>query len=287
MAAHRFRAASVLGLAVALLVALNACTLTPNTYVATGDSYAAGPLIPDQVSPLGCLRSNHNYASLIAPTLGLPNFHDVTCSGAETPEFWAAQNVTPGPANPPQLDAIDGSTKVVTVQIGGNDIGFSSIVKDCINLDPTATPCKNKYVTASGDELNTRINATKPKIAAIIVEIHRRAPSAKVLMIGYPSILPDTGDGCWPSVPILPTDVAYLRGVEKQLNAMIYSAAANNHASYVDIFTPTLGHDACSSNKWVEGVIPGSSAAPVHPNAAGMQAQAAVIGPKVKAAIAG
>ena len=284
---HRFRAVSVVAVAAALLVALSACQVTPNTYVAMGDSYAAGPLIPDQVSPLGCLRSDHNYASLIAPTLGLNGFHDVSCSGAETPEYWAPQNVTPGPANPAQLDAINGYTKVVTTQIGGNDIGFSSIVKNCVTLDPTKAPCKDQYVTAAGDELAKRINDTKPKIAAILAEIRRKAPTAKVFVIGYPSILPDTGNGCWPAVPILPADVVYLRSVEKKLNAMIFSAAYDARMSYVDIYTPTIGHDSCASDKWVEGVIPGSTAAPVHPNAAGMRSQAAVIGPKVKAALGG
>src|SRR3954471_4281611 len=88
MVLHRIRAVSVVALAAALFVALNACVPAPDTYVALGDSYAAGPLILDQVSPLGCLRSNHNYASLIAPTLGLAKFKDVTCSGAETPEMF-------------------------------------------------------------------------------------------------------------------------------------------------------------------------------------------------------
>ena len=39
--------------------------------VGLGDSYAAGPLIPNQsLNPLGCLRSDHNYAHLAAAQLG-------------------------------------------------------------------------------------------------------------------------------------------------------------------------------------------------------------------------
>ena len=289
MVPRRFRSLSVLAVAGALLFALNACTITPNTYVALGDSYAAGPLISDQVSPLGCLRSNHNYASLIAPTLGLPGFTDVTCSGAETPEMFTAQNVTPGPANPPQLDSINPSTKVVTLQIGGNDIGFSSIVKNCVNLDPTATPCKEDYAKPDGgDTITDAIATTRPKLAAVIQSIHSRNATARVLVIGYPAILPDTGTGCWPAVPILAPDVVYLRGKEKELNAMIKLVSGNNGATYVDTYLPTVGHDACASNseKWIEGVLPSTVAAPVHPNAAGMRALATIIGPSVRAAAA-
>ncbi len=109
MAALHVRRLSAIAVAGALLFALSACqTNTGTNYVALGDSYTAGPLIPDQsLSPLGCLRSDHNYPSLIAPTLGLSgSFTDVSCSGAETNEMFNAQNVTPGPANPPQLSAI-------------------------------------------------------------------------------------------------------------------------------------------------------------------------------------
>ena len=41
------------------------------TTSALGDSYAAGPLIPNQLLPLGCLKSDHNYAHLAAPSIGL------------------------------------------------------------------------------------------------------------------------------------------------------------------------------------------------------------------------
>ena len=54
---------------VALLVALLIAALPTalaraDEYVALGDSYAAGPIIPVQVPPFGCLKSNNNYANL-------------------------------------------------------------------------------------------------------------------------------------------------------------------------------------------------------------------------------
>jgi lysophospholipase L1-like esterase len=71
-------------------------------------------------------------------------------------------------------------------------------------------------------------------------------------------------------------DVPYMRDTELQLNAMLAAAAAQAGVSYVNIYNGTIGHDACqpSSVKWVEGLIPTSLAAPMHPNAAGEQAMA-------------
>src|SRR3954452_21332208 len=91
-------------------------------YVALGDSYAAGPLIPAQIQPFGSLKSSNNYAHLTAPQLHQTAFRDASCAGAETEDMTAAENGTPGP-NPSQFDSLDPDTKVVTFNIGGNDIG--------------------------------------------------------------------------------------------------------------------------------------------------------------------
>src|SRR5262245_31053508 len=91
-----------------------------NGYVALGDSYTAGPLIPNQsLNPLGCLRSTNDYAAVAARALGL-SLRDVSCSGATTSHMANPQNVTPGP-NPPQFDGLRSDTAVVTLGIGGND----------------------------------------------------------------------------------------------------------------------------------------------------------------------
>lgn len=241
-------------------------------FVGLGDSYAAGPLIPNQsLNPLGCLRSDHNYAHLAAAQLGR-TLSDVSCSGATTDDMTAAQDVTPGPANPPQLNALSTSTQTVTLSIGGNDIGFTSIIENCAAPTPFGHPCIDQYNNGSGDQLAARINAAAPKVAAVIQGIHQRSPSARVLVIAYEPILPETGSGCWPQVPLAWADVPYLRATEKRLNTMLASAAAANGARYVDTYTASIGHDACKSSsvRWVEPLIPGNTAAPFHPNARGM-----------------
>jgi hypothetical protein len=80
-------------------------------------------------------------------------------------------------------------------------------------------------------------------------------------------------------MPYASGDVPYLRGVEKQLNAMLAREAAAGGAVYVDVYAPSVGHDACTlpGTRWVEPAVPASLAAPVHPNAAGMAAMASVV----------
>ena len=244
-----------------------------------GDSYAAGPLIPNQqLNPLGCLRSDRNFAHLAAASLGR-SLADVSCSGAKTDDMTAPQDVSPGPANPPQFNALTADTQIVTLQIGGNDIGFTSILQNCATANPFAHPCRDKYVVNGRDTLADKIAATAPKIAAVLQGIHARSPNARVFVVNYAAILPETGSGCWPQVPIGFTDVPYLRGVEKNLNAMLAQQAAANGARIVDDYTASIGRDACRSatTRWVEPLVPGNAAAPFHPNARGEAGIAALV----------
>lgn len=287
MQAHRIRRGvlGVVALAAVVGVGLTACEPAPDTYVALGDSYTAGPLILNQsLEPLGCLRSDRNYPRIAKPQIKAAKFVDVSCSGAQTEDLFNQQGVTPGP-NPPQFDALGSSTKVVTIGIGGNDIGFSGIVQNCATLDPFSSGCRGDYLVNGRDLLRERIAATAADIDAVLVETKRRAPRAKVFLVGYPTIIPETGNGCWPTVPIVAGDVSYLRGVAKALNTMLQERAVANGAYYVDTATSSIGHDMCSSSRWVEAIIPTRDAAPVHPNAAGMRNTGNVVAAAINAVV--
>lgn len=252
-------------------------------WVGLGDSFAAGPLIPSQtLNPLGCLRSTRNYARVATAQLGV-SLTDASCSGAETAEMTTPQETSVG-TNPPQLNAIAGDTKVVSLQIGGNDIGFTEILTNCQTANPFGSPCKNRYVRNGVDELRARIAATALKLREVLTQIKGRT-SARILVLNYEAILPSSGSGCWPQVPLAWADVPYVRGIQLELNAMIASEAGKAGARLVDAYTASLGKDACKSSgtRWVEPLIPGTTAAPFHANARGMQG---VAGP-VAAAAAG
>lgn len=252
------------------------------SYVALGDSYAAGPLIPLQTGlPPGCLRSSRNYPALVADTAGASDFRDVSCSGATTEDLFAPQRTSLG-TNPPQLDALSADTEGVTLSIGGNDIGFAAIIGECASRSPRqpgGAACRDFYTAGGEDQLLARIAETAPKIEAALEEIENRSPDAEVLLVGYPAILPDTGPGCFPLIPFSPGDVEYLRETEKALNAMLAEEAQEAGVTYVDTYTPFIGHDICTlpGTKWIEGLVPTAPAAPVHPNALGMLAMAQAV----------
>jgi lysophospholipase L1-like esterase len=240
--------------------------------VSLGDSYAAGPLIPLQVPLFGCLKSNNNYANLTARNLGI-TLKDASCSGAETEDMTSPQNVDPDGPNPPQFDSLTKQTRIVTLQIGGNDIGFSSIAEDCASATSNeGTPCQDRYVHDGRDEISERIQATAPLVANVLQGIRARSPKARVLVVNYAAILPDEGPGCWPQMPITDGDVPYVRAKEKELNAMLATQAAAAGAEVIDWYTASIGHDACQPPviRWVEPVVPVNAAAPIHPNLGGM-----------------
>jgi lysophospholipase L1-like esterase len=253
------------------MLALAAPASAATEYVSLGDSYAAGPLIPLQIPPFGCLKSNNNYAHLASRQLGLA-LTDPSCSGAETEDMTNPQNVDPDGPNPPQFDSLTRKTRIVTIQVGGNDIGFSSIARDCTSTTNEGTPCQDRYVVNGRDEISERIQATAPLVAGVIQGIHERSPNARVLFVNYAAILPDTGPGCWPQMPITDGDVPYVRAKQKELNAMVAAEAAANGAELVDWYTASIGHGACQLPvvRWVEPVVPVNAAAPVHPNLGGM-----------------
>jgi lysophospholipase L1-like esterase len=264
-------------LVVSVLATLAALTPTAGaadpSYVALGDSFTAGPLIPVQIRPFGCLKSNNNYPHMAAPDLGKPVFRDPSCSGAETEDMTQPQNVSPDGPNPPQFDSLDSNTRIVTIGIGGNDIGFSEIAENCSSPTNTGTPCQDRYVVNGRDEISARITETAPKVAAVLQGIHSRSAKADVYVVNYLPILPDSGPGCHPQVPVTDGDVPYLRAKQKELNQMLASQADANDATLVDAYTAGIGHDACQlpGIRWVEPAVPVNAAAPLHPNLFGMQ----------------
>lgn len=247
-----------------------------DTYVALGDSATSGPLIPMPTGLLGCGRSDHNYPHLTAGALGL-GLTDVSCGGAATRHMTQPQSVEFDGVNPPQFDALHSDTDLVSLGIGGNDTSWSSVINKCVEVGwywPFGSPCANYYRSQSGGDPNPpMIDAVGPKVAEVVQGIHQRSPQAEVFVVGYGNYFPTDSTSCWPSVPIARGDQRYLDDLNVRLNSVIKAAAQANGATYVDIYTPGLGHDACRSagTRWIEPYVPGSAAMPWHPNLRGME----------------
>ena len=272
-------------LLLALVILAAACKPpppVPDTYVALGDSFSAGTLIPNQIGPQGCFKSDHNYPHLVAPSTNLSNFVDVSCSGATTENMTQPQSLlpfNPNP-NPPQFDApLNSLTEIVTLTIGGNDVGYwSTIANACTSATGVGTPCQDQFVVNGQDTISQLIAAAAPKVATVLEGIHQRAPKARVFILAYEAIFPEGPltaggpEGCYPQLPFAPLDVPYLRAKEKQINAMIEQQAAAHSTTFIDTYAASIGHDACRSPaaRWVEPTTTPGVGFGLHPNQAGM-----------------
>lgn len=247
--------------------------ITP--YVAMGDSYAAGAGITplDPKADPQCSQSSVNYAHVVSQRTGGGRFTDVSCSGAQTKDYTTSQY--PGVA--PQLDALSGRTRFVTMTIGGNDADvFGGAIAACATAaftDPGGNPCEREH----GDKfVNLVKQQTYPNLVKTLKAVREKAPYARVAILGYPRILPTEGTPeCTGTMLVAQGDVPYLNNLQQTLNGKVKQAAEQNGVSYVDMWAASEGRDACQApeTRWVEP-IQAVNAAPVHPNARGEAAMA-------------
>ncbi|WP_424212046.1 SGNH/GDSL hydrolase family protein [Streptomyces sp. BI20] len=246
----------------------------PPLYVALGDSYSAGSFIrPWEID--GCGRSFHNYPSQAARRLHL-RLTDVTCSGAEARAGILAP--LPSPAGPPsappasgwaprpaQIDSVAADAAWVSVGIGGNSIGFADIVRRCVESGlrslGSGSPCTMYYDRgAPRTDLDARFTTLGTDLGTIIDRVRARAPRAKVLVVGYPAIVPDA-KGCawgdWSRMGTITTgDLPWLDRQERRLNTLLRDTAAAGGATYVDTYTGSTAHGVCApdTDRWMYGI---------------------------------
>ena len=195
--------------------------------VALGDSYTAGGMMPldPLASPPGCLRSTKAYPVLVAQALGAP-LTDVACASAGVTNMTAPQKTYLG-TNPAQLSALAPDDRLVVLTLSGDDVGFLNVFQECLKLSltqPSGSPCEAHYTQGGTDQLAASVTAVGPKVATVLAAIAARAPKARIVVVGYPDVFPQSG-GCWPAVPITDGDIAYLRGIEVKINAMLAAEA--------------------------------------------------------------
>ncbi|MBB6628165.1 SGNH/GDSL hydrolase family protein [Nocardioides sp. KIGAM211] len=248
-------------------------------YVALGDSYTAAPLVPTTDTGNGCLRSDHNYPALVAAAMPGTALTDVSCSGADSTSMIGVQE-TGDQTQPAQFDALSKDADLVTIGIGGNDFNlFATLVGVCSQLrdgDPTGNPCETKLRSGGGDTLTKELPKIRGHVRAIVAGIKDRAPNAKVIVVGYPQIIPSSGT-CPKLLPLADGDYPFARRINQGLADAVEAGAAKADA-YVDMFAASKGHDICSDDPWINGAATDATAAlAFHPFAAEQQAAADLV----------
>ncbi|MBA2954831.1 SGNH/GDSL hydrolase family protein [Nocardioides sp. MAH-18] len=244
-------------------------------YVALGDSYTAAPLVPPTDTSTICLRSQKNYPAIVTEGLPGARLTDVSCSGATTLNVTTRQEAQTGGV-PPQLRAVRPGTELVTIGLGGNDEAlFGTMLVRCTQLakqEPQGTPCSDELQ----DGVDGTLDRTRDNLVEVVQRVRRRAPDARVLLVGYPQIVPESGT-C-PDLPLAAGDYPFVRSVNERLAGAVEHAAEDADADYVDVWTPSAGHDICGAEPWINGrVTKLDTALAYHPLAVEQQAVAELV----------
>src|SRR5215218_11263323 len=97
-------------------------------YVALGDSFSSGVGTGSYTLSTSCKRSVYAYPYLLSQQRTNTSLTFVACSGATTNDLLGSQ-----------ISALDTApTNIVTVTIGGNDIGFAGLIYQCTVADCSA-----------------------------------------------------------------------------------------------------------------------------------------------------
>jgi lysophospholipase L1-like esterase len=154
--------------------------------LAMGDSYSAGNGAGNYYGPAGCWRSPNNYADLYARGLEVAPYNQptsyvtVACSGDTTSSFFSPTN-----GRPPQLNSVNKKMALIFLTIGGNDVDFAGIVKNCL-ISAFIDPTRCKALLAKADKLLTN-GTIEERISRVLSGIRKRASSqATIVLLGYP-----------------------------------------------------------------------------------------------------
>ena len=252
----------------------------PAKYVALGDSFSSGEGNPpfeyetDTDDTNECHRSMSAYPRLLQSVLNLGPTAFVACSGATT------HNVLNGQWNePPQVNALSENTDLVTMTVGGNDVGFATYATNCAVA--TCGPSSAPYGIVM-------LAIADPGFKANLIEVYSgvldRASQAKLFVLGYPRMTPSaTATDCTHTPDA--NDLGP-RDVVDSLNAVIQDAISDVRGSsaeftdridYVEVNSasppsPFLDKYICSSNPAFNDVDFGNTEYSYHPNVLGHEA---------------
>lgn len=230
---HSRSTALAVGFAVLALLLMAAGAIADN-YVALGDSYSSG-VGTKEFFETGCKRSLSAYPELVARDRAGTSLTFRACSGATTSSLMAEQ-----------LGSLSSSTNIVTLTIGGNDAGFSSIVTQCAL--PWPWSCEGELTTAEGF-----IRRTLPgRLDSTYAAIHRGAPNASVVVLGYPRLF--MGVDCNGGTFFSGTEMSRMNAIADLLSNVTQERAGAAGFTFKSAISGFTGHAVCSSSEWLNGL---------------------------------
>jgi lysophospholipase L1-like esterase len=235
----------------AVSIATPASAQTAVRYVALGDSYSSGVGAGSYIGSSGsCDRSTHAYPQLWAGAHAPAAYTFAACSGATT-----------GSVISGQLAALSSATTLVSITVGGNDVGFSSVMETCV-LSSTGT-CVSAIDTAEA-EMTSKLPA---ELNAVLAGIAAEAPHARVVVLGYPDLYDLSKSAT--CIGLSTTDRKDLNAAADELDGQMHAAASRHGDVFADVRGAFAGHEICDSGSWLHSVNFLDIGESYHPTAAG------------------
>ncbi|MEO7904342.1 MAG: SGNH/GDSL hydrolase family protein [Candidatus Saccharimonadales bacterium] len=295
-------------------------------YVAMGDSYSSGEGVKPYIDGTDddpsntCHRSEKAYPMLLEgyASLSIEVQDFVACSGAETKHI--IQEINEDNMELPQAAFITPNTDVVTISIGGNDIGFGTVLSQCTTFDD---PDKDNHTPSQEDAVeeanclshianaDAQIDtlAFQTRVVDVLEGIKDIGDAygnsdMRLVVVGYPQLYPEFNDiqetctwGPWGAAAsgavsgrdVSGYEVAYLRAATEKLNLLldsIVTAMNDSGVSFVDTQTAFSSHELCTTTPYVLPVVPDvfdpiGRRASFHPNQLGQKAYADIVAKKI------
>jgi lysophospholipase L1-like esterase len=213
-------------------------------YVALGDSFSSGVGTGSYTLSSSCRRGVYAYPWLVTQQRPGTTLTFVACSGAKTSDLMATQ-----------IGYVAADTTIVTLTIGGNDIGFSDLIVQCTLADCSAALDNTRA------SLRTVL---APRLDTVYSSIRSRALGAAVIVLGYPRIFSTAG--CFGTLGISSTERAKANLLSDALNALSSERAGIANVTYKSAIVPFTGHAVCSSSAWLNGLNLFNTVESYHPN---------------------
>ncbi len=249
--AAAFTAAALTVLVPAILAPAQASAQSAVHYVALGDSYSSGLGAGSYISSSGsCDQSSKAYPALWDAANQPASYVSETCAGATTATVLSSQ-----------LSALSAATTLVSITIGGNDVGFSSVMETCVLL-PTSS-CLSAVQHAES------LTATQlpGELDSVLNAIRADAPNARVVVLDYPELYDlSRSSSC---IGLSTIDRTNLNQGADQLDSQIQAAAVRHGDVFADVRNAFSGHEICDSSSWLHSVNILDVSESYHPTASG------------------
>jgi lysophospholipase L1-like esterase len=237
-----------IAVAVALAVMALPAAASADDYVALGDSYSSGVGTRTYYEAT-CQRSDYAYPRLVDVNRPNTTLTFRACSGATTSSVLSEQ-----------VAFVEGGTEIVTITIGGNDAGFSSIITQCAL--PWPWSCEGELTTAESFIRNT----LPGRLDSVYSRIRANGPNARVVVLGYPRLF--MGVDCNGGTFFSATELSRMNRVADLLASVTSARAAAAGFTFKDAIPSFTGHAVCSASEWING-LSNPVGESFHPNRAG------------------